>query len=130
MSGRAQHNYVPIGSHRISKEGYLERKVTDDPALVPARRWVAVHRLVWEAANGPIPKGHVVGFLAEKRTQIEAEITLDRLELIPRAELMRRNSLHTRLPKEVRQVVQLRGALNRMINRRAKAHEEQDAGRA
>lgn len=56
-------NYLPIGSLRCSKDGYVERKVTDDPSLVPARRWVAEHRLIWEAANGPIPEGHVVVFL-------------------------------------------------------------------
>src|SRR5690606_27234295 len=29
MSGAAQHNYVPIGTTRLSKDGILERKVTD-----------------------------------------------------------------------------------------------------
>lgn len=62
MSGAAQRNYKPIGSTRISKDGYLERKVTDDHP-VPARRWVGEHRLIWEAENGPIPDGHVVVFL-------------------------------------------------------------------
>jgi hypothetical protein len=45
MSGAAQHNYVPTGLERLSKDGYLERKVTDDHP-VPARRWVGVHRPV------------------------------------------------------------------------------------
>ena len=63
MAGAAQHNYVPIGTERVSKDGYRERKVTDDPNLVPARRWVGVHRLVWEQENGPIPDGHVIVFL-------------------------------------------------------------------
>jgi hypothetical protein len=48
-------------------------------------------------------------------------ITLGRLELISRAENMRRNSYHTRYPKEVAQLIQLRGALNRQINKRLKA---------
>lgn len=61
MSGAAQHNYAPIGSTRLSKDGYLERK-TNDEHPVPARRWVAVHRLVWEAAHGPIPPKYVVVF--------------------------------------------------------------------
>ena len=42
--GRPAHearNYVPIGTLRLSKDGYLERKVTDDPGFYPARRWVA-----------------------------------------------------------------------------------------
>lgn len=116
MTGAAQRNYVPIGSERISKDGYLERKVTDDHP-VPARRWVGVHRLVWEAANGPIPAGHAVAFRDSRRTTVAAEITVDRLELVSRVELMRRNSYHNNYPKEVAQLIQLKGALNRKINR-------------
>jgi len=111
--------YQPIGTERISKDGYLERKVNDDLPL--QRRWRAVHRVVWEAANGPIPPGHAVTFLAGKRTTVAEEITLDRLELVSRAELMRRNSYHTNYPKEVAQLIQLKGALNRKINNRSKA---------
>ena len=40
-------NYQPIGSQRICKDSYLERKVTDGQSIAPARRWVGVHRLVW-----------------------------------------------------------------------------------
>ena len=119
MSGAAQRNYVPIGTERLSKDGYLERKVTDDHP-VPARRWVAVHRIVWEAAIGPVPRGHKVAFLPGKRTAVPAEITLDRLELVSDAELMRRNSYHNNYPKEVAQLIQLKGALNRKINKLSK----------
>jgi HNH endonuclease len=120
--GRPAHearNYVPIGSLRLGADGNLERKVTDDPGLVPARRWVAVHRMVWQAAHGSIPAGHVVAFKAGRHTVVEAEITLDAVELVSRSELMKRNSLHN-LPKELVQLVQLRGALNRKINERSK----------
>lgn len=48
-----------------------------------------------------------------------AAITADRLELVTRAENMARNTLH-RYPKEVAQLIQLRGALNRKINARTK----------
>lgn len=113
MSGAAQHNYVPIGSTRLSKDGYLERK-TNDEHPVPARRWVAVHRLVWEAARGPIPPRYVVVFKPGMRTNVEDEITLDRLECISQADNMRRNTLH-RYPKEIARAIQLRGALNRRI---------------
>lgn len=66
-------NYRPIGSTRISKDGYIERKVTDDPTLVPARRWVGEHRLIWEAHNGPVPAGHVVVFLDGDPTNLSLE---------------------------------------------------------
>jgi hypothetical protein len=126
--GRPAHearNYAPIGSLRLSKEGYLERKVTDDPALIPKRRWVSVHRLVWEAANGSIPPGHAVVFKAGRRSVDPERITLDCLELVSRIELMRRNSYHNRYPKEICLAIQLRGALIRKINRRLKV-EKQD----
>lgn len=120
MHGAAQHNYVPVGTLRISaKDGYLERKVTDDHP-VPARRWVAVHRLVWEAAHGPIPEGHVVGFKAGMKTNIEAEITIERLEMLSRRELMLRNTIHN-YPEEIVRATQMRGALNRVINQRTRS---------
>lgn len=120
-AGRAPsetHNYRPIGSTRICKDGYLEKKVSDDKTVYPARRWIGVHRLVWEAANGPIPRGHAVVFKPGLHTTEEAEITLDRIELLTRAELMKRNSYHNRYPKEVARLVQLRGAVTRQINKR------------
>ena len=109
-------NYVPIGSHRVSKDGYVERKVTDDPSIVPARRWVGVHRLVWMEANGPIPADGVIAFRPNRRTSVLEEITLDRLECITRAENARRNQM----APEIRPIVQLRGAITRQINKRLK----------
>jgi hypothetical protein len=113
----AARNYRPIGSLRLSKDGILERKVTDDPAVYPARRWVAEHRLVWEAAHGLVPAGHLVRFKRGMRTVEPGEITLDRLELVSRAENMARNSVQN-YGHEVARAVQLLGALNRKINAR------------
>lgn len=117
-------NYVPIGTERLTKDGYLERKVTDDPRLQPARRWIAVHRLVWEAAHGPVPPGHAVAFRPGQKTTDSSAITLDRIELVTRQELMRRNSYHTNLPKPLARVVQMRGALTRAINAKARQLEQ------
>lgn len=112
-------NYVPIGTERVSKDGCLERKTTDDPSMYPARRWVPVARLVWEAEHGTIPKGHVVRFKDGMHTTVAEDITTDKLECISFAENMRRNSYH-RYPKPIPQMIQLRGALNRKINNRKK----------
>ena len=90
--------------------------------MFPARRWVAVHRLVWEAAHGPVPDGHVVVFLPGKRTAELDGITLDVVELVTRRELMRRNSVH-QMPKELVELVRLRGVLTRQINTKAKEAE-------
>lgn len=112
-------NYLPIGTLRINADGTLERKVTDDRAIVPARRWVGVHRLVWTEVNGEIPPGHAVVFKPGRRTVVLEQITVDAVELITRQELMRRNTLH-RYPKEVAQLIQLKGAIKRQVNRIAK----------
>ena len=105
--------YQPVGTERISKDGYLERKINDDFPI--HRRWRAVHLVAWEAANGPLPDGHAICFRDGNRQNR----ALENLELVSRAELMRRNTVH-RLPKEVAQLVQLRGALVRKINNRTK----------
>ncbi len=112
--------YKPIGTERISKDGYLERKVNDGLPL--QARWRAVHLLVWEAANGPLPKGHAVTFLNRDRR----DVRLENLGLITRVELMRRNTVHN-LPAPLAATVQLLGALKRQIRKRTKAHDsEQD----
>lgn len=56
--------YKPIGSERISREGYRERKIHDGLPL--QSRWRAVHLIEWEAANGPVPEGHCLKCLGEK----------------------------------------------------------------
>lgn len=115
MSGAAQHNYVPIGTLRISHDGYLERKVTDDQAIKPARRWVPIHRLVWQAVHGPIPPGHIVVYRKGMKTMVEEEITIDRLECITRQENLRRNSVYR--DPELGKLYQLKGAITRQVNR-------------
>lgn len=113
-------NYVPIGSLRVCADGYLEQKVTDDQTIAAARRWTAVHRLVWEAAHGPIPDGHVVVFRAGQKTTELNRVTPQILEVVTRRQLMQRNSVHSKYPPQLARLVQLRGALTRQINRKAK----------
>lgn len=111
--GRAAEVYRQIGSERVTKDGYLQRKVNDDLPL--QRRWKMVHHLVWEEHNGPIPKGSAIRFLnGDKR-----DTRIENLELITRRALMDRNTVQ-RLPKALRQVVQLKGAVTRQINKRVK----------
>lgn len=127
--GRLAHearNYVPIGSHRISKDGYLERKVTDDPSLYPTRRWTPVARIVWEQHNGPIPEGHMVVFLPGRFTNKLEEITVDRLECISRGENARRNHPRNKHP-ELARLVQLKGAITRQVNRINREAQEKAA---
>lgn len=109
--GSKPQTWVPVGTERVTKEGYLQRKVTDT-GYTPAD-FVEVHRLLWEQHHGPIPADHAVVF----RNNDRRDIRIENLELVSRADLMRRNSVHTRMPPELARLVQLRGALIRKINR-------------
>jgi hypothetical protein len=114
-NGVAAYSYNPIGAERITKDGYVERKVSDRPGQ---RCWRLAHVLVWEAANGPLPKGHAVVFInGDKR-----DIRLENLQCITRQELMARNTVH-RYPKPVAEAIQLLGALNRQIRKRTNAQK-------
>ena len=118
LSPRCAAMLKQVGDLRVSNYGYLERKVT--MGLSGGQRWKAEHRLVWEAANGPLPKGHIVIFRKGMKTTDPAEITLDKLELVSYEENMRRNSFHNNYPKEVGQLIQLRAVVQRKINRKEK----------
>lgn len=111
----------PIGSERLGKDGYMVRKVSE----TGNRRadWRPVHSLIWVEQVGPIPDGHVVVFKAGKKTAVISAIKVEDLECLSRAELMLRNSCH-RYPPEIVKLHQLRGALNRQINKHMKATNE------
>lgn len=81
--GRAKANYKPIGTERLSKKGYLERKLHDGLPL--QSRWRGVHRIRWEEANGPQPKGHCLKCLDGDRRNTDPS----NWELIPRAMMPR-----------------------------------------
>lgn len=116
--GHRPHTWVPVGSYRIvtSKNGgpEVQRKISDADGPQSAR-WRAVARLTWEAAHGPVPEGHVVVFRPGCRTTDPQRITIDTVELVHRADLMRRNS-YQNLPPELAAVTHLRGVLKRAIN--------------
>lgn len=117
IGGSAKDKQKPIGTERISKDGYLERKISN--ARPFQRRWRGVHLLLWEAAHGPLPAGHAVAFIDGNKQNL----ALDNLQLISRRELMSRNTVHN-YPKEIVDVIRLRAVINRKINRRSKQHEQ------
>ena len=117
--GARPHTWVPVGTFRVTPDGCLEKKFSDD-AGPPRARWRNYALMVWEAEHGPVEKGCVVVFKPGMKTTDPALVTLDRLECINRQQLMQRNSYHTNLPPELARVVQLRGVLSRAINQRAK----------
>jgi hypothetical protein len=80
-------NHRPVGSERIcSKDGYILIKI-EEP-----KKWRAKHLVIWEKANGPIPKKHVVIFADGNKLNI----ALDNLILISQAENARLNQIKLR----------------------------------
>lgn len=77
--GVANANYRPIGTERVTEDGYLERKIHDGLPL--QSRWRAVHLLNWEAINGPVPPGHALKCLDGNRLNTNPQ----NWEAIPRA---------------------------------------------
>jgi hypothetical protein len=75
--------YKPIGTERVSKDGYRERKIHDGMPL--QSRWRAVHLIEWEAANGPIPKGHALKCLDGDKANCDPS----NWQVVPRALLPR-----------------------------------------
>lgn len=117
--GQKPHTWTPIGTERLSKEGYLQRKMADTGCT--RRDYVPVHHLIWKEAGQDIPEGFHLAF----KDKDKANITLENLELVSRADMMKRNTYHN-YPKEIAQLIQLRGAVQRQINKRSKQNERTD----
>lgn len=79
--------YRPVGSERITKDGYIEIKV-EDP-----NKWELKHRVIWEQHHGEIPKGHAIIFADGDKSNLD----IDNLLLVSRKQLlfMNRNNLIT-----------------------------------
>lgn len=111
QKGHKPSNWKPIGSERISKEGYLQRKMTDTG--VTRKDFVPAHHLVWVEHTGQqVPKGYALTFKDGNKTNLN----ISNLELLSRADLMRRNSIIT-LPPEVRKQVHLVCGFKRRLRR-------------
>lgn len=107
--GQLSHNKKPLGSIRVTKDGYQEIKIAEP------NTWDAYHRVMWEDTFGKIPEGGVVRFVTNDKMNVHPF----NLELIDRSKNMVLNSWH-RYPKEIQLAIQMRGALNRQINKHEK----------
>ena len=119
-TGMEPPNTLPLGSHRLVRNHatgklHLERKMSEQPGPNHLR-WVPVSRLVWIAAHGEVPQGSIVVFKPGMATTVLHEITLDKLELITRAQNAKRNHPNNISP-EVGRLSQLKGAITRQVNR-------------
>lgn len=107
--GHKPHNYRPVGSERITADGYRERKIADP------NKWRGVHLILWEEENGPIPPKHKVIF-ADNNKQ---NIVIENLILVTFGEAMRRNTIH-RYPTEIKQAIRTISKLKKTIKNHGK----------
>lgn len=67
QKGHAPQNHRPVGSERVSRDGYIEIKVAEPD------KWKLKHRVVWEMAHGEIPKDHVIIFKDNDKTNTDID---------------------------------------------------------
>lgn len=107
--GQPGHNWRPVGSQRLV-DGYLYTKISDRRCVPWTQNWKPTHVLLWEKHRGRVPRGCALVFINRDRTAIRIE----NLELISRAELMRRNTIHN-LPPAIKGAITMLGQLKRRI---------------
>lgn len=118
-AGQKPHTWRPIGSVRITKDGYSQVKILDTG--YPPRDWIGVHILVWQRLHGKeVPKNHMI----RMRDRNKINVAPENLELLSQAENMKRNTYHN-YGKEIAQLYQLKGAIKRQINKQERIQNEQ-----
>jgi hypothetical protein len=110
--------FYVLGALRVNADGYIDMRVSFEQG---ARGWRALHRILWEDQHGSVPKGYALCFKDRDKLNVE----LDNLELVSRAELCRRNTIHN-LPPELKGAIHALGQLKRRIQERMRPREKQD----
>ena len=106
--GQTPVNHRDVGSERVNVYGYIEIKVAEP------NRWRLKHRVIWEQVNGAIPKGYNVQFKNHNRQ----DCRIENLYLISKAEQMaKENSFWAKYPKEIQEIIHLKGVVNRAIHK-------------
>jgi hypothetical protein len=80
--GHINFNTLPLGSERVNSYGYVEVKYSEKSGP-QNNRWKWKQVLIWEKANGPVPKGHAVIFADGNNRNFK----LKNLVLVSRREL-------------------------------------------
>ena len=109
--GHTPVNHRDVGSERVNVDGYIEIKVAEP------NRWRLKHRLIWEQVNGAIPKGFNVQF----KNHNPQDCRIENLYLISKSEQMaKENSFWAKYPKEIQEIIHLKGVVNRAIHKAEK----------
>jgi HNH endonuclease len=111
--GVKPHNHVPVGTECVKSDGCIWVKLAEPNV------WKQKHWLVWKDVHGEFPP---VGTLFNFKDGNKQNPAIENLEIFTRQEWMKRHTLHN-LPKELTDLILLRGVLTRQINKRSK-HEQ------
>jgi hypothetical protein len=126
-AGAAEAKWLPVGTVKLNPDGYLRRKIADEPEEIAGKggrstNWEFVHRRVWEDAHGPIPEGYRIWW----KDGDHLNCSLDNLELLSGHDHMMRTTIHN-LPPRLKEVIVLRGAINRQITMQSRKSSQIEA---
>lgn len=106
--GNVPPNHRPVGSERISKDGYIEVKVAEP------NKWRLKQRVVYEEAKGKIPEGCPIIFLDGNKRNFD----IDNLRCITRSELLYLNCNGLNNSNEITETGILMARLDRDKNKK------------
>ena len=106
--GNIPPNHRPVGSERISKDGYIEVKVAEP------NKWRLKQRVVYEEAKGKIPEGCPIIFLDGNKRNFD----IDNLRCITRSELLYLNCNGLNNSNEITETGILMARLDRAKNKK------------
>lgn len=107
-NGNVPPNHRPVGSERISKDGYIEVKVAEP------NKWRLKQRVVYEEAKGKIPEGYTIIFLDGNKRNFD----IDNLRCITRSELLYLNCNGLNNSNEITETGILMARLDRAKNKK------------
>ncbi len=106
--GNAPQNKLPIGTTRVSKDGYHEIKVAEP------NKWQLKHRVEWEKHNGKPNKNEVVVFKDGNKDNWH----IDNLLLVHRGALAIANKMFSEYPNEYKETVYLMAQLRHRTSKK------------
>ena len=107
-NGNVPPNHRPVGSERISKDGYIEVKVAEP------NKWRLKQRVVYEEAKGKIPEGCTIIFLDGNKRNLD----IDNLRCVTRSELLYLNCNGLNNSNEITETGILMARLDRTKNKK------------
>jgi hypothetical protein len=124
--GMVPYNLLPVGTERITEEGYVELKVNQvNPYTGAPTRFVHKHRYLWEKINGPVPEGYALKCLDGDKSNTDPS----NWEAIPRSLLPRLNGKcgrdYDHAPAEVRPLIMATARLEQAIRDTRKPRSDQ-----